>query len=74
MDPFKRFLSVSIRSYGDVFTGLFFTRVHSVLNGFDLKFLFLDRIYRIMGVFFRLAAGYLSGRRPSYPFDPVNPV
>ena len=26
----------------------------SVLNGIDLQFLFLDRIYRINGIFFRL--------------------
>jgi hypothetical protein len=34
---------------------------------------FLDRIYRIKGIFF--ACGEIPlGRRPLYPDDPVNPV
>jgi len=40
-------------------------------NGFD--FYFLDRIYRIDGIFF--ACGERPfGRRPLYPDDPVDPV
>jgi hypothetical protein len=36
-------------------------------------FIFLDRIYRIDGIFF--ACGERPfGRRPLYPDDPVNPV
>jgi hypothetical protein len=41
-------------------------------NGFDFYF-FLDRIYRIGGIFF--ACGERPfGRRPLYPDDPVDPV
>ena len=39
----------------------------------DSIFIFLDRIYRIDGIFF--ACGERPfGRRPSYPDDPVDPV
>jgi hypothetical protein len=41
-------------------------------NGFDFIF-FLDRIYRITGIFFACGEGPF-GRRPLYPDDPVNPV
>jgi hypothetical protein len=40
-------------------------------NGFD--FIFLDRIYRIDGIFSPSARSSF-GRRPFYPDDPVDPV
>ena len=40
-------------------------------NGFD--FIFLDRIYRIDGIFSPSARSPF-GRRPFYPDDPVDPV
>jgi hypothetical protein len=41
--------------------------------GMDSIFIFLDRIYRIDGIFF--ASGERPfGRRPLYPDDPVDPV
>jgi hypothetical protein len=40
-------------------------------NGFD--FIFLDRIYRIDGIFSPSARSPF-GRRPFYPHDPVDPV
>ena len=45
----------------------------SVLNGIDLQFLFLDRIYRINGIFFRRRQRPLV-RRPFYLKNSVNPV
>jgi len=43
------------------------------MTGFDLYFLFFDRIYRIKEIFF--AYGDIPiGRRPFYPDNPVNPV
>jgi len=39
----------------------------------DSILFFLDRIYRIDGIFFACGEG-LFGRRPLYPDDPVNPV
>jgi hypothetical protein len=42
-----------------------------ISNGFD--FIFLDRIYRIDGIFLPPARSPF-GRRPVYPDDPVDPV
>jgi len=47
--------------------------VEGMWNGFDFYYLYLDRIYRIIGNFFACGEGPF-GRRPQYPNDPVDPV
>ena len=42
-------------------------------NGFDFYYVHLDRIYRIIRIFFACGEGPF-GRRPHYPNDPVDPV
>jgi len=42
-------------------------------NGFDFNNFYLDRIYRIIRIFFACGEGPF-GRRPHYPDDPIDPV
>ncbi|CAB1070395.1 hypothetical protein D1AOALGA4SA_905 [Olavius algarvensis Delta 1 endosymbiont] len=42
-------------------------------NGFDFYLFYLDRIYRIIRIFFACGEGPF-GRRPHHPDDPVDPV
>jgi len=42
-------------------------------NGFEFNYFYLDRIYRIIRIFFACGEGPF-GRRPHYPDDPVDPV
>jgi hypothetical protein len=46
--------------------------INQMWNGFDFYFFNLDRIYRIIGIFFACGEGPF-GRRPHHPNDPVNP-
>ncbi|CAB1082442.1 hypothetical protein D1AOALGA4SA_10062 [Olavius algarvensis Delta 1 endosymbiont] len=48
-------------------------RMKLLRNGFDFNYFYLDRIYRIIRIFF--ACGERPfGRRPHDPDDPVDPV
>jgi len=47
--------------------------VEGMWNGFDIYYFYLDRIYRIIWIFFACGEGPF-GRRPHYPNDPVDPV
>ena len=42
-------------------------------NGFEFNYFYLDRIYRIIRIYFACGEGPF-GRRPYYPNDPVDPV